>query len=194
MSKLNSRVILGWSVFIFILALASAYVFHSYELAVSGLLIIIILTAFIPGWRITLLAGLLGMVVMTGLLLYFKEEGSDIMKAMLSQVYSLLVIIFAVVIVFYLKRLQQNFAHEKTHMISLFENATEGILLTNHTGQIVLANPAAAKMFGSQHNDAIENRDGKTRTNHAGGVVGGGPGGPGASGIACRGWRHQHRA
>lgn len=32
---------------------------------------------------------------------------------------------------------------------------------------------AAAKMFGSEHNDAIENAEGKTRTNHAGGVVGG---------------------
>ncbi len=32
---------------------------------------------------------------------------------------------------------------------------------------------AAAKMFGSGHNDAIENMDGKTKTNHAGGVVGG---------------------
>ena len=32
---------------------------------------------------------------------------------------------------------------------------------------------AAAKMFGSQHNDAIENIEGKTTTNHAGGVVGG---------------------
>jgi chorismate synthase len=32
---------------------------------------------------------------------------------------------------------------------------------------------AAAKMFGSEHNDAIENTEGKTRTNHAGGVVGG---------------------
>ena len=32
---------------------------------------------------------------------------------------------------------------------------------------------AAAKMFGSQHNDAIENMEGKTITNHAGGVVGG---------------------
>jgi chorismate synthase len=32
---------------------------------------------------------------------------------------------------------------------------------------------AAATMFGSQHNDAIENVEGKTRTNHAGGVVGG---------------------
>lgn len=32
---------------------------------------------------------------------------------------------------------------------------------------------AAAKMFGSEHNDAIENKEGKTSTNHAGGVVGG---------------------
>jgi chorismate synthase len=31
----------------------------------------------------------------------------------------------------------------------------------------------AAKMFGSQHNDAIEQATGKTRTNHAGGIVGG---------------------
>jgi chorismate synthase len=32
---------------------------------------------------------------------------------------------------------------------------------------------AAAKMFGSEHNDAIEDISGKTRTNHAGGIVGG---------------------
>jgi len=32
---------------------------------------------------------------------------------------------------------------------------------------------AAARMFGAEHNDAIEDASGKTRTNHAGGVVGG---------------------
>lgn len=32
---------------------------------------------------------------------------------------------------------------------------------------------AAAKMFGSQHNDAIEDKSGKTFTNHAGGIIGG---------------------
>jgi chorismate synthase len=32
---------------------------------------------------------------------------------------------------------------------------------------------AAAKMFGVDHNDAIEDAAGKTRTNHAGGIVGG---------------------
>lgn len=32
---------------------------------------------------------------------------------------------------------------------------------------------AAARMYGSEHNDAIENNSGKTVTNHAGGIVGG---------------------
>jgi len=32
---------------------------------------------------------------------------------------------------------------------------------------------AAAKMFGSEHNDAIQNMEGKTITNNAGGIVGG---------------------
>ena len=31
----------------------------------------------------------------------------------------------------------------------------------------------AATMFGSEHNDAIEDMSGKTRSNHAGGIVGG---------------------
>ena len=34
-----------------------------------------------------------------------------------------------------------------THLTSLFENATEGILLTDSKGSIVLVNPAAEKMF-----------------------------------------------
>lgn len=32
---------------------------------------------------------------------------------------------------------------------------------------------AAAKMFGSEHNDQIENTEGKTKTNNAGGIAGG---------------------
>lgn len=35
-----------------------------------------------------------------------------------------------------------------THLVSLFENATEGIILTNGSGNIVLINPSAERMFG----------------------------------------------
>jgi PAS domain S-box-containing protein len=42
---------------------------------------------------------------------------------------------------------------DQAHMTSLFENATEGIILTNGQGHIVLANPAAERMFGYTANE-----------------------------------------
>lgn len=42
---------------------------------------------------------------------------------------------------------------DQAHMTSLFENATEGIILTNGQGRIVLANPAAERMFGYASNE-----------------------------------------
>jgi PAS domain S-box-containing protein len=37
---------------------------------------------------------------------------------------------------------------DQSHMISLFENATEGFIVTNSKGGIMLVNPSACRMFG----------------------------------------------
>lgn len=37
---------------------------------------------------------------------------------------------------------------DQVHITSLFENATEGIILTNGAGKIIMANPATERMFG----------------------------------------------
>ncbi len=44
---------------------------------------------------------------------------------------------------------------DQEHMTSLFENSTEGIILTNGTGIIVVANPAAENMFGYKKNELV---------------------------------------
>jgi PAS domain S-box-containing protein len=44
---------------------------------------------------------------------------------------------------------------DQAHMASLFENATEGIILTDSQARIVLANPAAERMFGFEKNELI---------------------------------------
>jgi PAS domain S-box-containing protein len=46
---------------------------------------------------------------------------------------------------------------DSAHLTSLFENATEGIILTNANGEIVLINPAARKMFGYTDKELIGN-------------------------------------
>lgn len=42
---------------------------------------------------------------------------------------------------------------DKEHMASLFENATEGIILTGERGRIISANPAAERMFGYEKDE-----------------------------------------
>jgi PAS domain S-box-containing protein len=44
---------------------------------------------------------------------------------------------------------------DATHLTSLFENATEGIILTDGGGKIVLVNPAAQRMFGYSADELV---------------------------------------
>ena len=44
---------------------------------------------------------------------------------------------------------------DATHLTSLFENATEGIILTGREGKIVLVNPAAERIFGYAASELI---------------------------------------
>jgi PAS domain S-box-containing protein len=37
---------------------------------------------------------------------------------------------------------------ELVHITSLFENATEGFVVTDSNGNIILVNPSACRMFG----------------------------------------------
>jgi PAS domain S-box-containing protein len=46
---------------------------------------------------------------------------------------------------------------DAAHMTSLFENATEAIILTNHTGKIVLVNPAAERITDYKAEELIGN-------------------------------------
>src|SRR5215831_1724062 len=44
---------------------------------------------------------------------------------------------------------------DPTHLVSLFENATEGIILSNNEGKIVMVNPAAQRVFGYTEDELV---------------------------------------
>lgn len=62
---------------------------------------------------------------------------------------------------------------DATHLTSLFENATEGIILTNGRGDIAMVNPAAERIFGYEASALIGNAieilipDSKRQHHHA---------------------------
>ncbi|MFT4022593.1 MAG: PAS domain-containing sensor histidine kinase [Flavihumibacter sp.] len=47
---------------------------------------------------------------------------------------------------------------EQQHLIAMFNNATEGIIITERNGEIMLANPAAERMFGYEHGEMLGKR------------------------------------
>ncbi len=61
--------------------------------------------------------------------------------------------------------------YNPVHLASLFENATEGIVVSNREGNIILVNPSACKVFGYLPEELIGQKieiliPGKAKTNH----------------------------
>ncbi|HWB90327.1 MAG TPA: PAS domain-containing sensor histidine kinase, partial [Puia sp.] len=63
------------------------------------------------------------------------------------------VVLIATIFVLYVKKLYRNIESEQHQLNALFEHATEGIVLTNEQGKIVLLNPAAYRLFQYDQNE-----------------------------------------
>ena len=147
MPQISGKQATVYVVLIMVLTIILSYFLSNYEIVVGGLLVAVFFTVFIEGKRATIIAGLSAIIIMTVMVIYLHKD-VPVISVLTEHVFSLLLLLFTITIVLYLKRLQQHVSFDKTHMTSLFENTTEGILLTNARGQIVLANPSAQKMFG----------------------------------------------
>ncbi|HSB92255.1 MAG TPA: PAS domain-containing sensor histidine kinase, partial [Flavitalea sp.] len=71
---------------------------------------------------------------------------------------SIAVVVLSMFLVLYIKRLYKSIDREKQYMNALFEYATEGVILTNDEGRIVLINPAALRLFGYEENELLGRR------------------------------------
>ena len=147
MQPVHQPTIITASLLAYLATLALTYQFGDYRLSVSGFLVVVFLSAFTRGWVSTLVAGICTIITMTLLILLLNRTEQPVAQVIVSQFYALFILLLTTGMVLFLKKVQQDFEYEKTHVSSLFDNATEGILLTNRTGKIILANPAADRIF-----------------------------------------------
>lgn len=107
---------------------------------------VIFLSVFIQDKSSTIIAGILSgvFVIIHSLFtrVYFSTEIE------MRYIYILVLIFFTTVIVLYIKELILRMQYDKSHINSLFENATEGFVITDDHGNIVLVNPSACRIFG----------------------------------------------
>ncbi|MBC7886130.1 MAG: PAS domain S-box protein, partial [Saprospiraceae bacterium] len=149
MHKLSSRQASMYAIIVFLLTIGLSYFLPGYPIMISGLLVVIFLSTFINDTRSTIFAGIGSVMVIIGFILYNLRK-PNIYHPISEHLFVLLLVLFTTSIVLYVKRLYRNISFDKTHLTSLFENATEGIILTNKDGLIILVNPAAEKMFEYQ--------------------------------------------
>ncbi|MDP4261485.1 MAG: PAS domain-containing sensor histidine kinase [Bacteroidota bacterium] len=136
------------SVFIiFILTIGLSYFLPGFTIIAGGFLVGIFLTTFIEGRQVTIILAASSIAIIL-IMFFLNTQNISSANAITQLIFKTLLVVFSAIIVLYMKILYRNMRSDKTHMTSLFENATEGILLTNREGVIVLANPAAERIFG----------------------------------------------
>jgi len=147
MVHISSRQALIYSSLIFLLSVFLNFFFLENDFFSGGFIISIFLTAFIEKKNAAIIAAFASAVA-TFLITASKNTAYFTIEFLTVNIFQIIIIVFAAIIVMYLKLLLKHMQFDKTHMASLFENATEGIILTNGLGQIVLVNPAAENIFG----------------------------------------------
>lgn len=146
MPQLTSRQASIYAALVFALTIGLSYFMPGYSITLSGLLVVIFLSIFVQTRSSTLIAGLASWFVVLGFLfLHFPDSRQSDVWA--QYIFILVLILFTTLIVLYIKNLLRRMQFDQSHMASLFENATEGIVLADQNASIVLVNPSACRMF-----------------------------------------------
>lgn len=130
------------------------YQLPQYTFLDGGLLVVILLTVFLKSESATLVYGILCMLLVL-ISSFYEYEGMDRRQIVMQHIFSVIVMLLSTVAVLYVKKLYLSMEFERIRMHSLFEHVTEGVLLTNAKGVILLANPATELLFGYSKDEMI---------------------------------------
>jgi len=135
--------------FCFIVTIASAvlqYLYPGFSFFDSGLIIAILLTIFLKDNLYTKLFGGISIALII-VASFYGHENVDRSQTIVQHLFSLIIVVMTVILVLYVKKLYRSIESEQNQVNALFEHATEGIILTDDKGRIVLLNPAAFQLF-----------------------------------------------
>lgn len=112
----------------------------------SGLIIAVLLTVFLKDDRYTRIAGILAVLLII-VSFFYPNDTMSLQQVILQDLFSAIIVVLTTLAVLYVKKLYRSIESDERQVNALFEHATEGIILTNSKGEIVLMNPAAARLF-----------------------------------------------
>ena len=154
MIRFNSAQATIYAFIIFAATVVLGYYFPGKTIISSGMLVAIFLTIFIRQRFSTIIAGALSIVI-AAIYPLIHQYQTGVITGATESLFIILLIFASTLLSWYIKSLLVHLQFDRTHMTSLFENATEGILLTDTSGNIILANPSAEFIFKYDKDELI---------------------------------------
>src|SRR5450631_3398500 len=142
-----------------IVTIASAvlqYLYPGVSFFDGGLIAAILLTILLKNDLYTKLFGAISVALIL-VASFYQHENMDRQQGIVQHLFPLIIVIIATIFVLYVKKLYRSIESEQQQVTALFEHATEGIILTNDKGKIVLLNPAASRLFGHEREELLGN-------------------------------------
>lgn len=130
------------------------YLYPQFSFLDGGLITAILLTIFLKNDLYTRIFG----VVSLALIFVSTFYPNDLMsrqQVIMQHLFSGIIVVLTMISVTYVKKLYGSIESDKQQVTALFEHATEGIILTNQRGEIILINPAALSMFCYQKDELL---------------------------------------
>ncbi len=120
----------------------------------GGLIAAILLTIFLKDDGYTKLFGAISIVLIV-VASFYRHESMEREQVIMQHLFSLIIVIMTMIFVLYVKKLYRSIESEQMQVNALFEHATEGIILTDDKGKIVLLNPAAFQLFEYERDELL---------------------------------------
>ncbi len=153
MYQKGSRAIVFICIVLMVILTVLKIVYPSLVYFNSGFVFVILLTILARNAFFTKLVGWSAVGIVIILAIATKQYNSK--ELLLPQILSCIVLVITMFISLQIKKLYSSIEKEKTYLDALFKFATEGVILTNKNGEIVLINPASLKLFGYEEEEVL---------------------------------------
>ena len=154
MSNTQKRYILSICIFLSVASLGLLIIFPEYEIFFTGFVLSILLSSFLRNWPYTFFSLLLAICSL--ILRYQYISDASINTTVYFDILSISAVLLLTMIAgWWIKEKYAVHETNRQRITALFEHATEGIILTNDSGEIILINPAALHLFQYEEAEII---------------------------------------
>lgn len=155
MRKNNDRIFIAISFLLTLLIFIAGFFIPLGIAAAVPYAFVVLVTLWISGNKYTHAAGIITSILVIAGIFFAPDPIINWTVVIANRTIALIGVWTALFVVLRQKAIEESEKKNKEKMEALFQFATEGILITNQKGEIILLNPAVEKLFGYESDELV---------------------------------------